>query len=155
VLIAYAWPSVRDGLVLLLADRRPALVVAAVIPAALDTVLPAALAPVVICRVPTACVRRYARGWIALYPDDPPTAVVGTGGQWQVHPLGAVDDLLSALDEVLTLPPPGWTEHGDTPAVPEMRSDQWKKADMEGRREFYLVTAVLLLLLLLVNRWPS
>ena len=41
VLIAHAWPSVRDGLVLLLADRRPALVVTAIDPADLNEVLPA------------------------------------------------------------------------------------------------------------------
>ena len=121
VLIVHAWPSVREGLVLLLADRRPALVVAAVLPGELDALLPASPAPVIICRVPTARVRRYARGWIALSPDDTPTAVIGTGGQWRVHQLGSVDDLLSALDELLALAPPWWAEHGDPPEAPEIR----------------------------------
>ncbi len=35
------------------------------------------------------------------------------------------------------------------------RSDHGREGDMEGRREFYIVTAVLLILLLVVIFWPG
>jgi hypothetical protein len=115
VVVAHAWPSLRKSYAVLLPELRPGLVVHEVAPAAMERLLRALPAVIVVCDEPTAAVRAIALGWISLLPGGQNVARIGVGDTERTLLDPGIEDVAAAIDDLIAgtvlLPTASTEEH--------------------------------------------
>ena len=110
VLVTYEWRLPRTAMTQYLAHLRPDLAFVEVLPSELPEALAGSPGAVVVCDAPTPEIEAHAKGWLVVPFDGPHDAVAGVGERSHSFPLGAPEDILGALDDLVA---GRWAETGD------------------------------------------